>query len=54
MPFVNHLWQSTLFAAAVWLVVLMMRKKQRIGSASVMAGRDGKVCDPVFSAHEHW
>src|SRR5215831_9904623 len=26
MPFVNHLWQSTVFAAAVWLVVLIMRK----------------------------
>jgi RND family efflux transporter MFP subunit len=26
LPFVNHLWQSTLFAAAIWLVVLMMRK----------------------------
>ena len=26
MPFVNHLWQSTLFAAAIWLLVLMMRK----------------------------
>ena len=28
MPFVNHLWQSTLFAAAVWLAVLMLRKKR--------------------------
>ena len=26
MPFVNHLWQSTLFAASIWLLVLMMRK----------------------------
>lgn len=27
-PFVNHLWQSTLFAVAVWLLTIMLRKNR--------------------------
>ena len=28
LPFVNHLWQSTLFVIAVWAIVLMLRKNR--------------------------
>jgi len=28
LPFANHLWQSTLFAIAVWLITLTLRKNR--------------------------
>ena len=48
LPFANHLWQSTLFVIAVWLIDPDVAKEPGRRAASVVAGCVGKVPRPVF------
>ena len=46
-PLANHLWQSTLFVAVVWLLVLSLRRNQAECAPLAVAGRLREVSRPL-------
>jgi len=44
----NHLWQSTLFAGAMGLLTLALKKEPGFGAVLVVAGRVGQVSGAFF------